>query len=324
MSLVLRVAIAIAALAACDAASAQYCTVDAFTIAFGTVNGIGQGDKATSGTVTVRCSGSSTSWVRACIAIGAPVDNSFDPRYMDGPRTPDLAYNIYSDSGYSQIWGSAFGTAGTQVPVDVYTPGGTGTATKTYYAKVPAQNSVAPGSYSRTFTPDPDTAVRNVGFNVGPGPACQGSWGIASRFNLSVNATVVTDCGVSAGTLNFGSVGIGLATAAVNATSTISVTCSNTVPYTVAIGAGQGSGATVAQRKLTRSAGGTQTLLYRLYRDSGRTLLWGDGTSGTSTLAGTGAGIQSPSVLTVYGTLSAQAVPPAGTYNDQVIVTVTY
>jgi len=128
---------------------------------------------------------------------------------------------------------------------------------------------------------------------------------------------------VSATPLDFGPAGIALASTPITANGTISVRCTRGVSYTVALNAGQGSGATVAQRRLTRG-GGTQTLLYRLYRDSARGQLWGDGSAGTSTLAATGAGIETATMHTVYGTLPAQTVPPTGQYADTITVTVTY
>jgi spore coat protein U-like protein len=66
---------------------------------------------------------------------------------------------------------------------------------------------------------------------------------------------------------------------------------------------------------------GTNTVGYQLYRDTGRTQVWGT-TIGTDTVAGTGNGTSQ--AITVYGRVPPQTTPPAATYNDTVNVTVTY
>lgn len=137
------------------------------------------------------------------------------------------------------------------------------------------------------------------------------------QFNVTL--TIQAECRVASTTdLAFGTTGV-IATA-INATSTVGVQCTNTTPYNVGLGAGNGSGATTTLRKMTAGAGGA-TVNYALYRDSGRTQVWGD-TVSTDTLAGTGNGaVQN---LTVYGQVPAQTTPASGNYSDIVQVTVTY
>jgi spore coat protein U-like protein len=62
-------------------------------------------------------------------------------------------------------------------------------------------------------------------------------------------------------------------------------------------------------------------VLYGLYRDSARSLPFGN-TIGINTLAGTGSGL-AQSVM-VYGGIAPQATPSPGTYNDRIVVTLTY
>ena len=82
--------------------------------------------------------------------------------------------------------------------------------------------------------------------------------------------------------------------------------------------AGIGTGANVSVRQMSLL---TNTLGYKLFRDSGRTQNWGN-TVGTDTVAGTGNGTQQ--TLTIYGRVPAQTTPAPATYNDTVTVTVTY
>jgi spore coat protein U-like protein len=58
-----------------------------------------------------------------------------------------------------------------------------------------------------------------------------------------------------------------------------------------------------------------------LYRDAGRTNLWGDD-DGVDTLGGTGTG--APVEIDVFGRVPMQQTAPAGDYADTIIVTVTW
>jgi len=317
------ISLVLAALALCwpGAADAQSCTVSMGNINFGTVNNVGQGAATTSGTMNVNCNSAGTPYVRVCIALGAPVDMSWDPRLLAGPGGQRLDYNIYSDPSHTQIWGSAFGTAGEQVGVNVPIAFGSGSRSVNYYAKVPVQNDARAGNYSAAFAMNTDAAVRVIGYNSTP-PAC-GTQPVNSYFAFNVYATVASDCAISASTLDFGPTGLNLATAAVDAAGTITATCTLGANYSLSLNVGQGSGATMAQRRLTRS-GGPGTLIYGLYRNAARNLLWGDGSAGSGTQAGTGGGVNVANTHTVYGRLPAQTVPPAGSYSDTITVTVTY
>jgi spore coat protein U-like protein len=140
--------------------------------------------------------------------------------------------------------------------------------------------------------------------------------------NFQVQATVVSACLVTATTLNFGnSIDPTVASVPVDATTTMSVTCTSTTPYNIALNAGVNAGG--ASNFATRTIKtGTHTLGYQLYLDSGRATVWGDGTATTSQLGGTGIG--SAQTLTIYGRLPSLTGAVPGTYTDTVTVTVTY
>jgi len=136
--------------------------------------------------------------------------------------------------------------------------------------------------------------------------------------SMTVQITIVASCVInSASTLNFGG-SQGALTANVDQTSTISVQCTNTTPYNIGLDAGTGAGATVATRKMTN---GGNTIDYSLYRDAGRSQVWGT-TIGTDTVSATGNGAAQNH--TVYGRVPAQTTPAPATYTDTVTVTVTY
>ena len=148
-------------------------------------------------------------------------------------------------------------------------------------------------------------------------PLAHSSNAATATSTFTVQMTVTSSCVInSASTLNFGSQGVLVAN--VDNASTLQVQCTSTTPYNIGLDAGLGTGATVAVRKMTN---GASTINYSLYRDSGRTTVWGN-TVGTNTVAGTGNGaLQS---YTVYGRVPPQATPAAATYSDTITVTVTY
>ena len=134
--------------------------------------------------------------------------------------------------------------------------------------------------------------------------------------NLPVNATVAAACIFG----NITSVNFGNYTGAVNnATGGIEVNCTNGTTYNISLGPGTFSGATVTTRRMTGTPSGN--LAYALYRDAARTQNWGQ-TIGTDTVAGTGTGAIQP--YTVYGQVAAGLTPVAGSYNDTVLITITY
>jgi spore coat protein U-like protein len=95
----------------------------------------------------------------------------------------------------------------------------------------------------------------------------------------------------------------------------------NNVSYAIALTSGTGS---YAARQL---ASGADRLGYNLFKDSARTLVWGDGTSGTSTLSDSYTLAVSPTVRAypVYGRIpGGQNLTKVGTYGDSITVTVTY
>src|SRR5262249_20109527 len=133
---------------------------------------------------------------------------------------------------------------------------------------------------------------------------------------FTVSATNATTCSVSASTLNFGATGV--LRSALDATSSVTVTCTNAAPYTVALDGGLSGATNPTQRKMTQAG---QTITYGLYQDAARTQPWGD-SAGTNTTAGTGSGLAQS--FTIYGRVPAQTTPAPGTYTDTVVVTLSY
>lgn len=145
-----------------------------------------------------------------------------------------------------------------------------------------------------------------------------------STGTFQVQASVAVNCLVSANNLAFGAYDPSSGTD-LDLNTTVSVRCTNGTPFTVALNAGATTGATLAQRRMTN---GTDFMNYNLYTTAGRTTIFGDGTGGTGTMSGTGAGLGIPQAQTVivFGRIPAgQSTLSAGTYTETTITaTVTY
>ena len=145
-------------------------------------------------------------------------------------------------------------------------------------------------------------------------PAIAGS--ATGQFN--VTATVLNNCIVSAADLAFGNYAASTGTA-VAANTSLSVTCTAALPYTISLDGGTTT-STVTARAM--SDGASHTLSYNLYTSNTFATVFGDGTTGTSTQAGTGTG--APQSLTIYGRIPASQYVYAGSYADRITITVGY
>ncbi|WP_416761691.1 spore coat U domain-containing protein [Roseateles sp. So40a] len=152
--------------------------------------------------------------------------------------------------------------------------------------------------------------------------ATVGANATTAQNTFQVTATITSSCTVSGSALNFGSAIDPLAAGVpLDATSALTVTCSNTTPYAVSLNAGTNAGGASNFTARTMKSG-ANTLGYQLYLDSGRTTVFGDGTSSSSTKSGTGTG--SSQTVNVYGRVPSLSGVVPGTYTDTVTVTITY
>jgi spore coat protein U-like protein len=104
---------------------------------------------------------SSTSLTVQCFRIGGPADvdvtlqigpsatsGGTAPRQMAGPAGNRMNYNLYRDSGRSQVWGQSLGVDTGTVTITNISNGSFKTGTIVVYGRIPAQQSVATGAYS--------------------------------------------------------------------------------------------------------------------------------------------------------------------------------
>jgi spore coat protein U-like protein len=198
---------------------------------------------------------------------------------MTGPAGATLNYQLFIDAARTTNWGNTTGNELT----------GTGNTNVTVYGQIAAGQFIAPGTYTDTIT--------------------------SATTSFTVTAVVQATCTIVANPLAFGTYS-GLL---INATSTLSVTCTKTTTYNVGLSAGIATGATVTNRSMT---GPSSALLgYKLFSNSGLTTNWGN-TVGTNTLAGIGNGALQP--LSVYGQVPAGQYVRPGSYIDTITATITY
>ncbi len=141
----------------------------------------------------------------------------------------------------------------------------------------------------------------------------------------SVQSAQGQTCTPTATSVAFGSY-VSLMSGTDASTGTITVTCSTTgvsilFSYTIALSIG--GGGAFATRSMS---GPLQRLSYQLYRDSGDTQIWGDGTASTYTVTDgylLGINAQTSRNYTVYGIIPSQ-VAKVGSYLDTITVTLTY
>ena len=92
------------------------------------------------------------------------------------------------------------------------------------------------------------------------------------------------------------------------------VTCDVSSSFTIALSPGTG---TFAARSMQN---GTHQLFYNLYTDPTRTMVWGDGSGGSTAVGDSGIEVD----RTVYGSVPAGQNPYIGVYNDAITVTLSF
>lgn len=120
-------------------------------------------------------------------------------------------------------------------------------------------------------------------------------------------------CSLSVQSANFGAYDV-FDNNPVDSVGNVNVTCDMATSYTIALSPGNG---TYVNRRMLS---GSNELLYNLYTDAARTIVWGDGSSSTATVMGMGTS----SNHTIYGRLPARQNVSVGAYSDTVTVTLTF
>lgn len=151
------------------------------------------------------------------------------------------------------------------------------------------------------------------------------SWTLVSALLLASSAAgAATLCTVTTTAVAFGAYR-SLSGLARESSGSVDVNCTaqigSAVSYTITLTAGTG---TYASRQL---ASGANRLGYNLFKDSAYSLVWGDGTGGSSSVSDSYTLAAPPTLrsYTVYGRIpGGQNLTRVGAYSDSVTVTVSY
>jgi len=156
-----------------------------------------------------------------------------------------------------------------------------------------------------------------VGLGIAQAPQA-----FAATVTDNMNVQLIVQASCSIGTVN--DLDFGTATTPLNAnidaTTTLTITCTNTTPYRIGLNQGSTAGASTTIRKMFSTVT-TEDVDYMMYTNAARTSNWGNnfGTD-TNDSVGTGAA----QTFTVYGRVPPQTTPAPATYTDVVVVTVDY
>jgi len=139
-----------------------------------------------------------------------------------------------------------------------------------------------------------------------------------AQTTFRVTARVNALCEITATDLDFGTYTAQSGTPLLG-TTLLRATCTPNTTYNIGLNEGTSPGATVNQRKMVGAPAGV--LNYQLYSDATHNTIWGN-TTGTDTVTGVGTGLTQDH--TVFGSVPASQVIPAGDYTDTITVRIYY
>ena len=264
------------------------CTISSSALAFGTFTGPALNG---TGSATVTCTTGTAYSVGA--STGQHWTGGTYGRSMSGSAGGALGYQLFRDGTRSSQLGSTPGT-------DTIAGTGSGAAQAvTIYGSVNPWAYNAPGTFTDTVTMSVFSSFPTV------------------TASMAVSTIEPKSCTISTTPLAFGI----YSGAVVNATTTLTVTCTNTTPYQIGADNGQNPQFIGVYAKYIIGPSSNK-LRYHLYTDAARSIEWGT-TAGTNEVAGTGTG--GAQTTTVYGTVGAGSYGSApGSYSDIVTFTITY
>jgi spore coat protein U-like protein len=236
------------------------CTASFSTLAFGSVNVLQGNAVDSAGALSASCSGfqGAADRVRMCFTMGAGSYPQSGSLRQLGSGANRALMQIYSDAARTLVWDSSLANA---VSI-ILTRDAPSIVVPVYGRVIGGQQNAPPGFYSTTMNASLNQAIYN-----GQPPSCA-SIASQSALAFAVNANLPSSCSATATNLNFGE--LGNFSALLDATSTISVLCTNATPYHVRLDGGA-SGSGVTQRAM---ALGANKITYGLFRDAARTQNW--------------------------------------------------
>jgi spore coat protein U-like protein len=296
-------------------ARAANCTTNLpTTLPFGNIDILPGGGMIGQSSFNISCSGiSNGETVRVCAAFAGSninLGNSALRSMTQSGSSQTLNYSLF-------VYGSAPNVFTDPSNSFVYVNlGGASSATATIYLKgavADGQSARSLGSYSETIA----ITFFSTSYAGSAAPTdCSFPRTNQTSASVTVGATIIPNCSVTAGNLIFPPQSI--FSADVSGGSTLTVACTSNAPYWVSLDAGEN--ALNGQRRMKSS--NNNYISYDLYRDGGSSLRWGQ-TKDVDTVSG--AGTSTGQSLPVYGRIPKPTIQPApGLYSDRVTATVHF
>ncbi|HWK70480.1 MAG TPA: spore coat protein U domain-containing protein [Burkholderiaceae bacterium] len=315
----LFIAICVLGVARPAAAISCHLEVGGAQMVFNRISLLESGVKTAMATITYGCSGvSSGRHALVCISVGAGPDASYDLRYLrEGSKK--LGFNLYKDASLSTIWGSieSGGSPGGMAFV-LKLPGDSGaTATVPIYGGIStaSQAGLSAGWYDTAYLGNWPIRIDYMEIHDNAPATCASPFTGTATSRFYIQAQVANDCRIDGTTpMDFGVVAGG-PNQALQAQSTVGVTCNSTA---YRVGLDNGLHAQDGKRRMHGPGG---YVVYDLYQDAAHSRRWGNNLW-YDAVGGTGTGhVQA---LTVYGLVPAQTITSSGSYSDTIVVTVDY
>jgi spore coat protein U-like protein len=273
------------------------CQASSTGVNFGASPSMNASGLRSSAEIRVSCTSATAQSVPVCLKLNS------ESVIMRNGAGGELNAGLYRDSSLASLWQSQVWVELGSVVLD-----GKGSASLTapLYAVINSPAALmSAGAY---------TAIQPLQLSYGA--TCSTGTGRTGSFTLQMLATINASCTIATRDLQFGTVDASRAKP-IDVSTSISVTCTNTTPYSISIGPGLGGGVTGARDRKMKGPGGAE-LTYGLYTDPARLFGW-DSAQGVSARA-TG----SPQSHAVHGRVNPLQSAPAGVYRDTVVVTVHY
>lgn len=307
-------------------ARAQCAVVQATSAAFGSVAStlVNTTQQSTSTTnAGLRCSGALVSLLRSDDFFKLTLTPQGGTTGMVGPTGDVIKYTLYADNttAYPITRGQPFDFARHGILEALGLLGSIVPSTVPLYLKTLTGSNVAAGTYTETFTVFWDW---DYCYGIGVGGLCLGRQTTSGTTSMSVSLTVTADCQITTPTINFGTAPVvgGFSTVS----QSVSLSCTKGSAYTV--GLNDGLYVSGGRRRM-KSTTASNYLAYDIFKSAG-SVRWGSVTSARRASSdadinpgnGTGTGSQVFNYnARVY---TDQATPPAGAYQDSVILDVAF
>ena len=188
--------------------------------------------------------------------------------------TSTLKFSLFTTAADTTVWGSyvwpwAASYTGVSFNVALGSSGSGSYSTPIYGEIYGGQQTLPTGSYSTSFSGG--HTLLQYGYSTAGSCAAGTIKTGAARPPFTVSAVYTPTCSLAASNLNFPTTS--LLSSNVDGASTLTVTRSNTTPYVLSLGLGNGAGVTSPTAR--RMTAGTASITYGLYQDAARTISLG-------------------------------------------------